>query len=167
VFQWRGGGGGGGGSSAEAPDPTKLVIGLASSTQDVAIPFELVDLTVTVTRASRSDEVPRVFAEGRSPPVIQARRPRRTHGRGRVKIMAVVEMQKEPRSIKSVLFVIALLIGFLALGSAIYWLIKPSTPRQIKLSTSRRKRRRPTTTRRPPRYPSSRRSRRRRTPGRR
>jgi len=39
-----GGGGGGGGGKAGAVEPTKLLIELASSTQDVAIPFELVDL---------------------------------------------------------------------------------------------------------------------------
>src|SRR3954464_13489476 len=48
--------------------------------------------------------------------------------------MAVVEMQKEPRSIKSVLFIAALIIGFLALGGGIYWLIKPAAPRTVKLS---------------------------------
>jgi hypothetical protein len=48
--------------------------------------------------------------------------------------MAVIEMQKEPRSMKSVLFVAALIIGFLALGGGIYWLIKPAAPRTVKLS---------------------------------
>jgi hypothetical protein len=48
--------------------------------------------------------------------------------------MAVIEMQKEPRSIKTMLFIAALLVGFLALAAAIYWLIKPASPRQITLS---------------------------------
>src|SRR5688572_2477827 len=48
--------------------------------------------------------------------------------------MAVIEMQKEPRSIKPVLFVAALIAGFLLLGGVIYWLIKPAAPRTIKLS---------------------------------
>jgi hypothetical protein len=48
--------------------------------------------------------------------------------------MAVVEMQKDPRSIKTVLFVAALILGFLALAGGIYWLIKPAAPRTVKLS---------------------------------
>ena len=48
--------------------------------------------------------------------------------------MAVIEMQKEPRSIKQALFVIALIVGFLALCGGIYWLIKPNAPRTVKLS---------------------------------
>ena len=48
--------------------------------------------------------------------------------------MAVIEMQKEPRSIKAVLFVAALIAGFLLLGGVIYWLIKPAGPRTIKLT---------------------------------
>ncbi|MEA2733859.1 MAG: hypothetical protein QOE14_310 [Humisphaera sp.] len=48
--------------------------------------------------------------------------------------MAVIEMQKEPRSIKSMLFIAALIVGFLALGAVIFWLVKPAAPRQVKLS---------------------------------
>jgi hypothetical protein len=48
--------------------------------------------------------------------------------------MAVIEMRKEPRSIRSVLFVAALILGFVALGGVIYWLIKPAAPRTIKLT---------------------------------
>ena len=48
--------------------------------------------------------------------------------------MAMIEMQKEQRSIKAMLFVAALIVGFLALGAGIYWLVKPTAPRQIKLS---------------------------------
>ena len=53
--------------------------------------------------------------------------------------MAVIEMQKEPRSIKSVLFVAALIVGFLVLGGAIYWLIKPAKPRTITLTGAQAK----------------------------
>jgi hypothetical protein len=45
TFARRGSGGrASAGAAADAPDPTKLVIELATTTQDVAIPFELVDL---------------------------------------------------------------------------------------------------------------------------
>ena len=48
--------------------------------------------------------------------------------------MAVIEMQKEPRSVKPVLFVAALILGFVLLGGGIYWLIKPKAPRQVRLT---------------------------------
>ena len=48
--------------------------------------------------------------------------------------MAVIEMQNEPRSIKAMLFVAALILGFVALGGVIYWLVKPAAPRTIKLT---------------------------------
>ena len=48
--------------------------------------------------------------------------------------MAVIEMQKEPRSIRAMLFVAAMIVGFLALCAVIFWLLKPNAPRQVKLS---------------------------------
>jgi hypothetical protein len=48
--------------------------------------------------------------------------------------MAVIETEKEGRDVRSVIFIVALVVGFCALGVLIWWLVKPSGTRQVKLS---------------------------------
>jgi hypothetical protein len=48
--------------------------------------------------------------------------------------MAVIETQKQPRDIRVILFVAALIIGFLAVGWVVYKLVRPSPTRQVKLT---------------------------------
>ena len=48
--------------------------------------------------------------------------------------MAVIETKKEPRDIRVIFFVAALIIGFLGVGGVVWWLVKPHAPRQVKLT---------------------------------
>src|SRR5690349_15640296 len=53
--------------------------------------------------------------------------------------MPVKDVQTEKRDPRVIVFVATLILGFLVLGGIIYWLIKPSAPRTVKLSEAQTK----------------------------